>query len=109
MWNRLHKIAPKTLSVIGFLTVKQNLSSTHLSHKDKKLDSTFIIKTNLNLLRSTLENCEEVFISNTIKKYYEIKHWRWETQPMNQASTSSTKNNFDSDCTSSDEESDMEF
>ena len=54
MWNRLNKISPKTLSVIGFSTVKRNLLSTHLSLKNKRLDSILIIKTNLNPLRSTL-------------------------------------------------------
>ena len=92
-----------------------------------------IIETNLNVLRSTWENCEEVIISNAIKKYFKVKHWRWEPWPINQAATSSTKNyakvafgssppkkyclqemeatqdNSDSHYLSSDEESDMEF
>ena len=77
--------------LLFFLTVKKNLPSTCLCLENNRLDSILIIKTNLNILRSTLENCEEVIISNAIKKYYEIKHWRWERRHINQAVTSSTK------------------
>ena len=86
------------------------------------------------MLRSTLKNCDEVIISNAVKKYYENRQWRWEPRPINEAVESSQNyvksafgspppkkcrlqdmevsahhNESDSDSSSDEDESDMDF